>query len=212
MPILKDQLKKLREDLDATIKINKAQVERAEKEAYDKATAEYNSKLEELDKKELEAFKEGDTDAYVEVKQERKELKPPAPPAKKGQAEPTPEFKEWSDKNPWYGDDSAMTLYAEAFASKYSKDHPDASYDKVWAAISTEVKKEFPHKFVNPRRNEPGSVESGTTEPGSGGGGKKFADLPKSAKETFKRLERQFKAQGRKYSRETYANDWFAQS
>ncbi len=211
IPILKDQIKNLRADLDMTIKANESQVARAAEEAYNKATAEYTEKKKELDKKEIEAFSEGDTDAYLEIKAKKDDLALPEKPKPVEPQVPTPEFKEWSNKNPWYGDDNAMTLYAEAYAAKIASEQPTMAYDKVWQAITEEVKKEFPHKFQNLRRNEVGSVESGTTEPAQSGGGK-YVDLPKSAKDQFKRLERQFKVQGRTYKKETYAKDWFSQS
>jgi hypothetical protein len=208
IPILKDRVDKLEADLRMTIAANEREVREASKAAYEKAKAKYKARADELDKKELEAFAEGDAEKFQEVKKEKARLKEPeAPTAQDG---PTPEFKQWSDNNPWYQTDETMTLFAEALGHKIATSNPHKPYTEIWDDVAKKVRKEFPQKFENQRRNEAGSVESGTTEP-SNSSGNKFADLPASAKKQFARLEKQFALKGRKYSKDTYAKDYFAQ-
>jgi hypothetical protein len=46
--------------------------------------------------------------------------------------------------------------------------------------VTEAMRKEFPHKFENPRRREPGAVEANATARKAGGKG--FSDLPADAK------------------------------
>ena len=75
IPIMKKRLDETNKKLDSmstdlsmALKANKREVEEAKKTAYETATAQYNEKLNALDKKEMKAFKEDDEDAFKEAK------------------------------------------------------------------------------------------------------------------------------------------------
>jgi len=88
---------------------------------------------------------------------------------------------------------------AEEIFSEDNKIEPEQLFNKV----TERIKKEFPHKFKNAKREEAQSVDSGTGEP-EGGKKMKFADLPKAAKDQFTRLEAKYKASGDKYTKEAF--------
>jgi hypothetical protein len=219
LPILRKRVEGLEGDLKSVTSHNKkeiAEVKRiAEETAYKRAKAEYDQKMHDLDKKELDAFQEGDAEKFQKVKQEKQKLEEPekvtATPAKDVDANnPDPVFVKWQEKNGWYGDDDELALYADAVGTRIAQANPDITFGEILPQVTDKVKAAFPHKFENERRKDPGNVESG----GSGkqkNGNKSFNDLPAEAKASFKRLEARFKEQGRKYTKEEYTAEYLAQ-
>lgn len=213
IPILKDRHDKLEEkfnnlksDMDMTLKANKREVADAKKQAYESAKREYNDKLSALDKKEIEAFTDGDAEEFQSIKKEREKLKEPEKPKEEPVQNKNPEFEEWSKKETWYGADTELTDEANIQGNVLMQRYPDKSVSEIYEMTAKNVKTLHPDKFKNPNRENPGSVEEGGshTEPTNKG----FNALPKSAKSQYKRLAAQFKAKGRKYTKEEYAADW----
>ena len=72
-----------------------------------------------------------------------------------------PKAEEWAEKNPWFGQDSAMTYTAFDLHDKLVKDEGyDPNSPEYYAEIDKRIRLEFPHKFGN---NESTKVE--TTKP-----------------------------------------------
>lgn len=207
IPIMRDQIKKLETELKVAVQLNKQEIDQVRRESYEKATAEYKQKLAELDQLELQAFKSGDADTYMQVKQSRDALKAPAIPEATTE---DPVFVEWKEQNPWYQSDKELADYTDFMSHKIVAEHGGNISKKALAEEMTKrTKAAFPHKFTNPKRNEPGAVEGGA--PSAGGGGKKntFESLPDSAKSAYRRFEEKFAAQGRKITKEQYAQAYY---
>lgn len=104
--------------------------------------------------------------------------------------------------NPWFQKDSVMTGAALAIADELARDGV-VDPVKQLAEVSKRIKAEFPHKFENPRRGAPASVEGSTTTRKAG---KTYSDLPPDAKAQCDRFVTQIKG----FSRENYVKDFFA--
>ena len=213
IPILKERHEKLekkfdnlKSDMDITLKANKREVEEAKKLAFETATENYEAKLKMLDKREIEAFTDGDAAEFQEIKKERQELKKPEEPKQDKTSPENPEFKDWSKKEKWYGADDELTTEANIQGNVLVQKYPDKPISEIYDMITKNVKALHPEKFENPRRKEPNSVEEGGTNIDTAPKG--FNALPKSAKAQYKRLAENFKAEGRKYTKEQYAKDW----
>jgi len=71
-----------------------------------------------------------------------------------------PEFATWVQKNDWYATQPHMKTFADYKGNEYAK--LGMSPADVLKKVSEEVRKEFPNKFSNPKRNEPSAVEGST--------------------------------------------------
>lgn len=177
--------------------------------------AGYEQALKDIEAKQLKAFEEFDSDGFKTAKEEEKEILKQIEQEKKDENEKpnSPpedlEFKEWLTENKWFDEDKnpAMVGAARAISVKYQNQYGIGGrslYDKVTEFI----KSEFPHKFSNPRRDEIGSVESGNKQELKKKSGRTFDDLPDSAKNTFKKLQKQFKESGIEYKKEEYLSEY----
>jgi hypothetical protein len=205
VPILKDRLDKTERELKAALAMNKQELEEVKKVAYETAKKDYDRERKELEKKELEAFQTGDADAYHAAKKEAAALKPPDQPKAPAL---NPVFEDWQDKNKWYSDEPELAEYADFLGDKLFKENPKLPLSDIYDKVSAKVKKQFPDKFTNPRREDAGSVEGGSPA-ANGGKGNKFSDLPAAAKETYARLAAKAEKQGRKFTKEQYAQAYF---
>ena len=63
---------------------------------------------------------------------------------------PDPKAEAWSDKNPWFGKDTAMTYTAfDLHKTLTENEGYDPSSDEYYAEIDKRIRLEFPHKFAN---------------------------------------------------------------
>jgi len=61
---------------------------------------------------------------------------------------PDPKAEEWAEKNPWFGQDSAMTYTAFDLHKKLTEEEGfDAQSDEYYAEIDKRMRLDFPHKF-----------------------------------------------------------------
>lgn len=210
IPIMRKEMEKLRSELKIATAYNKQEIEQVRKQAHDEAMRQYQAKILELEQKELDAFKNGDADAFVSVKNERAQLKKPEQPENNNNEDPF--FTNWKDKNPWYTADKELADYADFISHKIVQEH-HGNIGKIDLAeeMTNRTKSAFPHKFDNPRRKEVGAVEGSNNISSENKGAKTFKDLPDSARATYKRLAEKFKAQGREFTKEQYAQSYFAQ-
>ena len=71
------------------------------------------------------------------------------------QATPDPKAEEWADKNPWFGQDAAMTYTAFDLHDKLTKEEGfDPNSDEYYAEVDRRIKLDFPHKFVKTEPKE----------------------------------------------------------
>lgn len=190
-------------ELRRTLEDLKGHMTKVEKNAYDRA-------IREVQAKQRAAVAEGDVEAFEEAEKERadldKEVRAHAESGKQDNPDTDPAFVDWSKDNGWYNDDVAMTVWANQAAPIIARrtgltpSNGRAYYD----AITEAVKEQFPDKFGNARRKAPPTVE------GAGDGraaGKTLWDqVPKDARETFKRFVRQGLYEDTKEGREKYAD------
>lgn len=193
VPILKSQLKRQQEQM--------AELQKALKDLseYHSKTAqrEYEKAYKELKAQQLQAVANADHAAFVEIDQQIVDLAESANEAANAipkvkdepeQKQPDPDFIVWSKDNSWYGKDAEMSEFADSIAPYVTRKNPNASYGEVLDLIKERVKKEFPSKFINAKRATAHAVEA--SQPAAKKGGRTFADLPKSARDTFDRWQR----------------------
>jgi hypothetical protein len=134
---------------------------------------EYNRALQALRAEKKQAIAEGDGDRAVEIddqmaniratgRQEIAALQAPPPMA----AASNPVFMVWENRNPWYNQDRAMKIYADTVAEELVQ-RGIVNPTELLAETERRTKKEFAHKFNNPNRGKPGTVEGGGSK-GSG--------------------------------------------
>ena len=71
------------------------------------------------------------------------------------QAKPDPKAEEWAERNPWFGQDSAMTYTAFDLHDKLTKEEGfDPNSDEYYIEVDRRMKLDFPHKFVKTESKE----------------------------------------------------------
>lgn len=131
---------------------------------------EYKRAVTELKADKRRAVQDGETERILDIddkidalNQEHTEFKETvnAAPAAPQEAQPTPEFIEWKGNNNWYGTDEDMTLLADSVGIGFIQRNPNATTAQVFDAVDKQIKKAYPEKFTNSRRERPGKVEAG---------------------------------------------------
>ena len=74
---------------------------------------------------------------------------------------PDPKAEAWSERNTWFGQDTAMTYTAFDLHKKITDEGYDPSSDEYYAEIDKRIRLEFPHKFGN----NSDTAEKETTKP-----------------------------------------------
>lgn len=190
------------QSMSKTIEDSVGYMKKSDARAYKKAVRDLEAKAD-------KAVEEGDTDAYRAAKGEMKELETEAAQTKPAAPSPDddPTFQEWLPDNAWYdprddGFDPELTSFADSIAPAIGRTGLVGKpfYDR----IAKEVKKKFPDRFGNQRRKQPPAVETGTG--GGGGNGKSlWTDVPKEARDVFKRNVADGLFKDDKAGREEYA-------
>ena len=71
------------------------------------------------------------------------------------QAAPDPKAEDWAEKNPWFGQDSAMTYTAFDLHKKLTEEEGfDPNTDEYYAEVDKRMRLDFPHKFVKTEPKE----------------------------------------------------------
>ena len=71
------------------------------------------------------------------------------------QAAPDPKAEEWAEKNPWFGQDSAMTYTAFDLHKKLTEEEGfDPNTDEYYTEVDKRMRLDFPHKFDNTDQKE----------------------------------------------------------
>jgi GH15 family glucan-1,4-alpha-glucosidase len=66
------------------------------------------------------------------------------------QGTPDPKAEQWASKNPWFGQDTAMTYTAFDLHKKLTEQEGfDPSSEEYYSEIDKRIRLEFPHKFAN---------------------------------------------------------------
>lgn len=133
---------------------------------------EYKRALETLKAQKKTALEEGDAEAVIAaderidlVKEQQRQLQQEQVEVPQA-GEEHPEFVEWKSKNSWYTSSTPMKAFADAVGADLARQ--GFSPSEVLRKVEQEVRKEFPHKFQNPRQARPGAVEGATPRGNTG--------------------------------------------
>lgn len=192
LPILRERLRTLERtnvDLGKSVAEFKKMSDTAFDRAYTKAKKELSADVKAAAKAGDEKGAEEAANELAALEREKAE--------RKADGEKDPVFDSWVEENAWYKDPD-MAIEAEGEAFKIRKKMSSGQITPVDGVpflelVKEAMKKRFPEKFVNPRRNS----ASGSVERSQGGGeetgaGKKGWDsLPADAKTTGERYIKQ---------------------
>jgi hypothetical protein len=229
-PILRRNNERLVQKMSAMEREHKAQMEKINgtikefsKFAADAEERAYKRALDELKAQKKIALENDDSDLAVEIDDKIIDLKADQRSKKSTRSvedivadvptnapvltpEEIQQFQGWNEKNSWYGPngDPELTAIADSLGSIRSSRGMKGV--ELLEDVTREMKRRYPEKFGNQRRNDPNSVESGV-----GGGSKRskaktYENLPSDAKKACD----EFLAMGMVKSKEDYVKlyDW----
>lgn len=129
----------------------------------------YKEALDTLRAQKKLALEEGDAAAVVQLDERIDETKEAIRQSNQQAAAPTttgpdPMFEQWTARNSWYGTDKAMKAVADDVARE-AVENGVRDKKEILELVEKSVRKEFPHKFTNPRRDAPGAVEGSSRAP-----------------------------------------------
>jgi len=126
---------------------------------------EYKRALASLDSARKQALADGEHDRFFALEEKIEEVKAEkaefdaelkSVPTETTSIQPPQEFVNWVNQNKWYESDKAMRAYADRLGAELASSYPPAT---VLTMVEKEVKKEFSHKFTNPKSSRPMAVE-----------------------------------------------------
>jgi hypothetical protein len=168
----------------------------------------YKEALATLRAQKKEALETGDADAVIEIDDkiaETREAQRAAEAAPKVQepAQPNEVFVRWQARNAWYGTERVMKAAADEVARGLVEEGiTDPA--TILAEVDKQIRKEFPHKFENPRRAAAPAVEGTGSKPGV----RPKADEPQMSEVEKKIMHRIINATG--MSKEKYLEEYRA--
>lgn len=127
----------------------------------------YEQALADLRAQKKAALADGDADAVVEIDERIDETKEAQRAAVAQQvqqvAQPDPIFEDWMTRNPWYvKDEEAKVVADRAARAAFLLGERDKA--TILEVAEKAVRKEFPHKFTNPKREQAAPVEGSTNK------------------------------------------------
>ena len=156
------------------------------KKAQERERKEKENLIKELQQVRAQAITDGDGDKAVKAEEDILALR------ESQQQKPRsdgidPLGQDWLKSNDWYEKDDTLSAYADGIAERIINEgyRGKAYYDE----LTRRTKTAFPQKFENGNRKKPASVEEGH-ESDTGSKDRTFADLPKEARDMFKKFER----------------------
>lgn len=139
----------------------------------------------ELKSERTEAIKDGDIDKVEKLDEEISKQEVVKP-------QNNIILDQWLGRNKWYEDDEDLAVEADIIAQqlqgtgRFQAD--DTSYEKLLKQVEIRVKKQFPEKFKNPKKDNPPEVESGRNSSQRESTTRTFAELPADAKRACERF------------------------
>lgn len=126
---------------------------------------EFKRALEVLKAQKRVALESGDVEKVIELDDEiaqtrEEQAKAVVQPTVEVDPQLNPIFVSWKERNSWYDTNKAMRAYADRLGNELT-----GSATEILAEVERQVKKEFAHKFENPRRKDAAPVEGGATKP-----------------------------------------------
>ena len=176
----------------------------------------------ELRRQLVQAKKDGDVEAEVEITEAMAELREPPKvngEEKNKETKVDPAFQAaletWrADGNQWWGVDQEKTAYAQGQAVYLNLFRKDLKGREFLDEVTKLVQDKFPDK--NSRRDNPSKVEGARTGASQQNGGKTYADLPADAKAACDKDASKLVGPTRLYKtakdwQVQYARDYFAE-
>jgi hypothetical protein len=119
----------------------------------------YNKALREIEAKKQQALQDEDVNAYHAADKEATELvkERPVPPKVDEPKGEDPLFTAFKSRNKWYESDPELTAEADALGAGYAQQ--GKPYAEILSKVEDRMKKLYPEKFGNSRRDETGAVE-----------------------------------------------------
>lgn len=130
---------------------------------------EFKRAMRELKAEKRQAADEGETSKMLEIDDKIEELQADQQAYERdvNQVNTQPQINEafiaWQNRNQWYVQDADMRMFADTAGLNYAQQNPSASPEDVFKVVDKQIRKAYPEKFDNPRRNSPPKVESSTT-------------------------------------------------
>lgn len=180
--VLKDRNEKLseaNEDLSSQVTQLTEQMKRLVQFQEEQKQRAVDNAIKQLKVERKEAISKGDTELVESIDNEIEEQKNVA------KSNSNPILDAWIGKNPWYVRDDELGLEADIIAKqlqdtgRFSANPQD--YQKLLDTVERRVKKQFPDKFKNPKKENPPDVES-ARQSSVNDSKRTYADLPADAK------------------------------
>lgn len=204
------------DNLTATVKAQQESTDKLIKMSNNVGEQAYLRAKKDIQVKQLTAIKDGDTDTYMTLEDQKDNLEKPeqiiATPERSdqpgGTSENVPEYDAWIPNNAWYTQDKDLEIFADGVKNDLHKTDPNLSYTQVLDKITERTRAAFPQKFTNTNRDNANVVDGGTERftGGDGGSGTKtYSHLPADAKAQCDA----FIADGTIKDKATYVKDYF---
>jgi hypothetical protein len=151
--------------LSKALKDKDAKIDAVSKHATKAFEAGRERAIKELEEQRRKAVEVGDVEAFDEVEKQLQEARKDPEPEVDLKVEPEipPVIQDFSKRNDkWFEKDEDMTDYALARAKKYTEQ--GLTLDVALEKVDVDVRRAFPHKFVNPNKEKPAAVGSNNTE------------------------------------------------
>lgn len=126
---------------------------------------EYQRALKALQEGRKAALRDGDSDAFETYDTEIKRVEGEANDIRQAKEMPIvqeeqihPQFQSWLNRNAWYKEPGYMKVFADEVGQKLAAQGIEPA--KVLDEVEKAVRKEFPQKFTNPRKESAPDVDS----------------------------------------------------
>lgn len=205
-PILQANLKKeraARENLEVRLR----EQETNSRKSIEALQKHYERELATVQAKKEAAVKNADVDEFKKLEAEEKELLKSKPEIEKEEKDfrSDPVIQQWEKDNSWYGVDEELTDYADFYSTRLRKKSEKSGRDFL-DLVAEGVKKQFPGKFQNPRKqNFSAAAPSSRSQPAKTAS---FDSLPSSAKRDFEYAVNRKLVKDTPESRTQFAKDW----
>jgi len=209
-PILQANLRKERqrvEALEARLQETEENTKRSLSAMQKHFERETQRQIAEIQAKKKQAVKNADEEAFEKLEAEEKELLKAKPEeeseTKDFRADPV--VQQWEKDNSWYGADEELTDFADFYSQRLRKKTDKTGKDFL-ELVGEQVRKQFPDKFKNPRKqNFTAAAPSTRSQPTKT---TSFDSLPPSAKRNFDYAVTRGLIKDTPESRQQYAKDF----
>lgn len=101
-----------------------------------------------------------------------------------------PATKAWVAKNAWFQNDEELADHAMTIEKRIAREEPNLPLADRLEKVGREVRRRFPDKFSNARREAPSTVGGGRNGDGNRSSGRTVEDLPQDARNELAKLKR----------------------